>query len=276
MQFRTLENLLPETLSSLFNAAFADYFVSIQLTPEALQQKMYSEAISLKHSVGVFANDKPVGFIFHAIRGNKTKRAYNAGTGVIPEFRGKHATARMYKFILPRLQKAGVEELELEVMKQNEAAIKSYTSVGFCIENELHCFKGFPTNSVQKNNFLVEEYQGAFQTPETFWDWQPTWQHTTQTIEKLSTYKTWVIHHQNKLVGYLSANPGSGRIAQFSVDKTHRRSGIGTALFSHFSGVCKNEPAVINVADSSGATQQFLQALGLHHFLTQYKMKLKL
>lgn len=40
MRFKTLENLSIETLTNLFNDAFADYFVKIELTPEILNEKI--------------------------------------------------------------------------------------------------------------------------------------------------------------------------------------------------------------------------------------------
>ncbi len=277
MQFQTLEKLTIAALSNLFNAAFADYLVKIELSPKALQHKIDSEDISLKHSVGVFDDDKPLGFIFHAIRKSSDGQiAYNAGTGVLPEIRGKNATVRMYDFILPELKKSGVKEVVLEVINTNTPAIKSYKKVGFETVQELDCFNGKPSVTQQNQAVDIKEFDGKFDPPEVFWDWMPTWQHANQTLANSSGYKTWGAYLENKLVAYLSVNPESCRIAQFAVAPDHRRKGVGSALFANFSAYCSIDPVVINVADQSGNTQKFLEAVGMKLFLKQYKMKLKL
>ncbi|WP_163322702.1 GNAT family N-acetyltransferase [Draconibacterium mangrovi] len=277
MQFQTLENQSIQELSKLFNAAFADYLVKIEMTPESLQDKFDSENIRLEHSVGIFSEGKPVGFIFHAIRDTTSgKTAYNAGTGVIPEFRGKNATVLMYEFILPKLVKSGVNEVVLEVIDKNTAAIKSYKKVGFTILQELECFKGYPGVSKPEDSMIREESTGEFIPSEHLWDWQPTWQNTIQTVVQSGQYKTWSIYSDNQPIAYLTGNPYSGKIAQFAVDPEHRWKGLGTTLFCHFAGLASNTPMVINVADQSGQTQDFLKAIGMTPFLRQYKMKLKL
>nr|WP_321353812.1 GNAT family N-acetyltransferase [uncultured Draconibacterium sp.] len=275
MQFQTLENQSIKELCNLFNAAFADYLIKIEMTAEKLQDKFDSENVSLKHSVGLFSEGKPAGFIFHALRDSASgKVAYNAATGVTPEFRGKNATVQLYEFILPKLAKSGVNEVVLEVIDKNTPAIKSYKKVGFSILQELECFQGYPSISKPEDSFIVEDSAGEFTAPEYFWDWQPTWQNTTQTVVKSSNYKTWSIYHDKTQVAYLTGNPESGRIAQFAVDPAHRWKGLGTSLFYHFSGLASNTPMVINVADQSGQAQDFLKAIGMTPFLKQYKMKL--
>lgn len=275
MQFQTLENQSIKELCNLFNAAFADYLVKIEMTAEKLQDKFDSEDINLAHSVSLFSKGKPVGFIFHGVRDTKNgKVVYNAGTGVIPEFRGKNATVSMYEFILPKLAKSGVNEIVLEVIDKNTPAIKSYKKVGFTILHELECFKGYPDISKPNDSLIVEESEQNFTPPEHFWDWQPTWQNTTQTVKQSGNYKTWSIYHNNTQIAYLTGNPESGKIAQFAVDPAHRWKGLGTSLFCHFAGLASNVPMVINVADQSGQTQDFLKAIGMTLFLKQYKMQL--
>ncbi|WP_319500297.1 GNAT family N-acetyltransferase [uncultured Draconibacterium sp.] len=275
MQFQTLENQSIKELCNLFNAAFADYLVKIEMTPQMLQDKFDSEEVSLEHSVGLFSEGKPVGFIFHALRDTVSgKIAYNAGTGVIPKFRGKNATVQLYEFIRPKLVKSGVNEVVLEVIDKNTAAIKSYKKVGFTILQELECFNGYPGISKQEDTLIVEESTEKFNPPEHLWDWQPTWQNSTQTVVQSGQYKTWGIYHDNNQIAYLTGNPDSGKIAQFAVDPAHRWKGLGTSLFCHFAGLASNTPMVINVADQSEQTQDFLKAIGMAPFLRQYKMKL--
>jgi len=118
------------------------------LTPAILQEKIDAEDVQLSKSAAIFINDKPKGFILHALRElNGEVLAYNAGTGIIPAYRGNKSTQKMYDFILPDLKSSGVKKIVLEVMEQNVAAIKSYLNSGFKKTGNLECFSG----KVQRN-----------------------------------------------------------------------------------------------------------------------------
>ena len=274
MQFKTLENLSTAELAELFNRAFADYFVKIELSTEILQDKIDSEGILLNKSVGVFSNSKPIGFVLHAIR---NKVAYNAGTGVIPKFRGNNYTSKMYDYILPLLKKEGVSDIVLEVIEQNTAAIKSYRKIGFGKEMNLECFKG-KINALPKNTSItISEIRDLnFEQVLPYWNWKPTWQNSVETVQNSSSYKTFGAYLNKKLAGYIIANTNSGRVAQFAVNQKNRNQGIGRSLFQYLSETYEGEITVINVDSIHIETHSFLNNLGLNPFLTQHKMRLKL
>lgn len=274
MQYKTLENLTTAKITQLFNQAFADYFVKIELSPDFMQKKIDSEGIQLNKSAGIFYNGKPVGFILHAVRNNV---AYNAGTGVLPAFRGQHATIKMYEFILPKLKSAGISEIVLEVIAENTQAIKSYKKVGFVKNHDLPGFKGKPTfYEINTNLKIVEIEKVNFDLLQSFWEWEPTWQHSTETLKNLPDYKIYGAFLNDKLVGYLYANSAMGRVAQFAVKPDFRNQKIGTTLFQHFAGIYTDEISVFNTDGDHLGTHLFLQKLGLENILTQHKMTLKL
>lgn len=278
MLFSTLEDFTLNELCELFNRAFADYFVTIRLTPEQLHEKILSEDIKLDKSVGIIQKNQLVGFIFHALRNINGKLvAYNAGTGVIPEFRGKNATEKMYGFILPELIEMNVSEVMLEVMEQNIPAIKSYSKVGFEKIVDLNCYKGKLARLEYSSDISIKEINKEnLDNMQNFWTWNPTWQHATETIKKSDVYKILGAFVNDEIVGYLAANPNSGRVAQFAVNSAYRKRGIGKALFSSFSKFTDTEMSIINVDGNCFETHSFLLKLGFTHFLTQHKMCLKL
>ena len=65
--------------------------------------------------------------------------AFNSGTGVVPKYRGRRIVKQLYDFAIPELLKRGVEKCGLEVIKENEKAIKAYRRVGFEIIKILKC-----------------------------------------------------------------------------------------------------------------------------------------
>lgn len=278
MQVKTLREISIRELSQLFNQAFADYFVKIEVTPEILEEKINGEDIKPEMSVGIFSGNKPCGFILHAVREiDGEKVAYNAGTGVIQEFRGNNSAVKMYDYILPKLKEAGVKKVVLEVMEQNVAAIKSYLNSGFQKVLNLECFNGniqlIHFNKEIKfrktENKVILELSG-------FKDWQPSWQHDNLSVIQSSAFETFCGYSNNILVCYASIIPKTGRVAQFAVNPDYRRQGIGSALFQYLSEMCPNGLSVINVDGNNKETLAFLKHIGLDHFLRQFKMELHL
>ncbi len=278
MIFKTLENLRFPQIAQLFNAAFADYFVKVELTPELLKAKVDSEDLRTDLSMGIFHDERPVAFMLHGLREmNGKKVAYNGGTGVIKEFRGQHATVKMYEQQVQILKGVGVDEIELEVIDKNIQAVKSYEKAGFRKKADLDCFMGKPKEPTKNNSLKIQEVktfdQQLFQS---FWDWQPSWQNASETIEKLANSITYGAFIDGELAGYLTAYPKRARVLQFAVAPNYRRQNIGSSLFHYFANTVSGEIDVNNIDDPTQNTQNFLKTIGLRHFLTQNKMTLKL
>jgi len=253
MRYKTLENLSIKTLSSLFNHAFADYFVNIELTAEILKEKIQAEDIKLNKSVGAFSDKKPVGFIFHAVREiNGEKVAYNAGKGVLPEFRGNGLTKKMYNFLLPVLDRDGVKKIVLEVMEQNTPAIKTYSGLGFKKTSNLECFKGKVQIESTNNEVVFKNQKNEkIRFLKNYWDWNPTWQHDIKSVVQSSKYETFCGYLNRSLVCYAVSIPKTGRIAQFAVNPKYRKMKIGTALFNYISKMTPEGISLINVDGNS-------------------------
>ncbi len=278
VKLKTIEKLSVEEITDLFNRAFEDYFVKIDLTPEYMAGKLDSEGLDPMLSLGVFKNESPVAFMLHALRNVNGKRiAYNGGTGVIKAFRGQHLTVKMYEKQIELLREKGAEEIELEVIADNVPAIRSYEKVGFRKTAVLECFKGVPASTTLRLDLEIGEIEAPdMNVLETFWDWNPTWQNASDTIKKLPAVKLYGAFLFGKLAGYLAVQPEKSRILQFAVAPEHRRKKIAGNLFQYFSRSVNGEINVNNINDPTGSSQAFLRQIGLHCFLTQHKMNLKL
>jgi ribosomal protein S18 acetylase RimI-like enzyme len=279
MQFRNLDNYSTASLLDAFNEAFADYFVKLRLTKDQLEKKIIADSIDLKLSVGAFEAEKLAGFILHGIDTiNGQPVIYNAGTGVLPEYRGNRLTKAMYAFVMQELKAQNVSKCVLEVIEQNKAAIKTYSDIGFTFKRELVCFKGKVQAQSAQDNFTIKALDPLdWDRMESFWDWNSSWQNSITALKKNGeNSRTIGSYHNDMLTGYLSWNPSINRVAQFAVAKTHRRQGIATALFHSIPGIDLTEISIINVDKSSGATLAFLRSIGLNAFITQHEMELQL
>ena len=120
---KSLQGLSIRQIADVFNDACSDYVIPIKLTEEILTAKILSENIQLENSVGVFDNDKLIAFILIGIdEYDGHIVAYNAGTGVIPSYRGNKLTKRMYQYLFPLLKDKDIVSHQLEVITTNTIA----------------------------------------------------------------------------------------------------------------------------------------------------------
>lgn len=278
LQFKNLVQTPPDILLATFNEAFSDYLVPLQLTKEQLERKLIADSIDLSLSVGVYEEEKLIGFILHGIDIlDGEKAAYNAGTGVIPSGRGRQLTRLMYQFILPLFKTAGIQYCYLEVLDQNIPAIKSYKSVGFTAERELICFKGTPQIPKNPDTYTVTELKNIdWKQLTSIWDWQPSWQNSITALKNIGSGNRSIgIYREDKLVAYANYNPQNNRISQLAVAKEHRNQGLGSALFQYIFKENSIEISLINIDATAVETIRFLKSTGLISFVNQLEMKKK-
>src|SRR6187402_1352190 len=113
MKISHLKNIPISEIVIAFNLSFSDYIVPLQLTEQQFKDKIFAEDIHLEWSFGAFVDDKLVGFILHGFRNNML---YNAGTGVIPEYRGNKITQKLYAYTLEKAKLENITSIQLEVI----------------------------------------------------------------------------------------------------------------------------------------------------------------
>src|SRR5687768_13593361 len=123
-------DLLP--LYDCFIEAFSDYQVDMQMSREQFEQRIARDGVRLEISAGAFDNEKMIGFYMN---GNglwqQKQTAYDAGTGVIPGYRGGGVAKELFAFMVPRLKEVGIEQYLLEVLTENDRAVALYRKLGF-------------------------------------------------------------------------------------------------------------------------------------------------
>lgn len=279
MTIHTLESIAIQDLVKAFNSAFEGYFIPIQLNETVLLDKMKTENVFLEYSVGITVKNQLVAFILVGIDSkNNQMLSYNAGTGVIPEFRGQHLTQKMYDYLLPLLHKNNIRNHYLEVITQNQKALKIYESIGYQITKKVSCFKGFVHEPQQPFLYKIFEFEfGSESLFETFWNHQPTYQNTFSSINRNKNAHTFLgIFSENGLLGYLIYQKSNGRIKQFGIDKDFHQQGLGHHLFYE---VQKANPtqeiSLINIDSNDTETIAFLHKIGLSITVEQFEMMLK-
>lgn len=268
-----------QILRSCFNASFQQYYVPLHLSKEQFADKITAEAIDLKLSFGLFDQEELVGFILHGIDiiGNQ-KIAYNAGIGILPEYRGYKLSYRLYEHSISQLKKEGIGKAILEVVEQNIPAIKTYLRMGFNVTRKLNSYQGKPI----LNDPMAIEVETL---PSLDWElirksceWNPSWQYSTNCIKRaLSEYTLQIVRQDKEPVAYCIANFNTGRIAHFGCVNIEFKEKYLAALFNQVNGVNTDHmTSVINVDTNALYANTFLLSIGLSRLCTACEMEMAL
>jgi GNAT superfamily N-acetyltransferase len=120
---------LPD-LIRLLNRGFEDYFVSIQFNATTFSNMLRKDGIDLAESRVLSVDRQPCGIALIARRSSlSTSRL--AAMGIAKEARGKGAGSWFMEELIQEARQRGDREMVLEVIEQNEPAVRLYRSCGF-------------------------------------------------------------------------------------------------------------------------------------------------
>jgi ribosomal protein S18 acetylase RimI-like enzyme len=177
-----------ERLAGLFTDGFAGYYVPIQTDAAAIEAMVRNWDLDLDASRVAFLGSEPAGFAFLGIRG---RRGWIGGTGVVPPARRRGVGDAVMRAVLDEARSRGIEEVSLEVLVQNEPALRLYERLGFERVRELEICEVEASNTVSLASdavraVTVEDAQRAIavlrREPEP-------WQRADETLARLDGLK---------------------------------------------------------------------------------------
>lgn len=278
INYRFLETKYFAELYRTSLAAFSDYLVPIKLTELQFENHIAQNAVDLTRSVGAFFEDKMIGYTLNGFGWWKGKQtAYDAGTGVIPEFRNKGIGTAMFGFLLPYLRENGIKQMLLEVVKGNEVAIGLYRKLGFEITRNLLFFEAEkPLESNFEKTFEIREIENPdWDLLKSFWDGHTSWQFSPESVERKLLSKIILgAFLDEKCVGYSILYPSSGMIPQIAIDQNFRKRGIGSGLVAEMHRKTANDRTLrfSNVDSRLTETIAFFKKLGFSETISQFEM----
>ena len=282
IEYKFLSGIDLQTLFKANETAFSDYLVPIHLTKESFRNHLIQSGVDLSMSVGAFSNNNLIGYTLNGFgEWNGLNTAYNAGTGVIPEYRKLGIGSAMFEFMLPMLKTLGIQQMLLEVLCKNENAIKLYTKLGFVkirilnfFEQEESIKEPMTDNIVirQINLFDWKNFQG-------FGDVKTAWQFSTESFQR-SVAKKEILgaFYDDRCIGYSMFYVDSGLISQLAITKEYRRRKIASKLISDMQNRVPSDKNLRfgNVDEGLKDFENFAESANFKKTFSQFEMILQL
>lgn len=279
-------NQIPQIYET-FVEAFSDYGVDVSyMTEEVIRNRSAKNGIDFGLSVGAFDGHKMVGFTLVGVDFWQDElSAFDIMTGITKPYRGQGIARKMFDFTLPKVKDRGIKNFVLEVLQQNEAAIKAYSKTGFEIVRSFECFIAEtsqlkPAVRDLPDIGILSVDKDTLSQATTFFDWKPSWENSISSLLRIPDRLVVLgAFYQQKFVGILAYYPLIRWINLLAVDPSFRNRGIATLLIHQLLLTLEgntSEIKVINVDDSDQALQALLVKNGFEKVTSQYEMCLKL
>jgi GNAT superfamily N-acetyltransferase len=265
--FKTLEHTEIEIIVKTLLEAFSDYFVPMQKSIAFWENYWQTNRVRFDLSFGVFDGDDLVGFMVNGIDFREGKlTAFNAGTGVIPRYRGRKLVKQLYDFALPIFKNENIENFALEVICQNIQAIKAYQSIGFRIDKLYQGFRSDLPKMVFGSNYSAKEIERANWENYTFIKENYSWEFTKAGVEKNPTnFRYFELYHK-VLIAYYIFNPVTHTVVQF---EAKHKPGYD-AMYHHWQSNFEYI-RILNVQHPEKIN--FLKQYNFENFINQFEMK---
>jgi len=278
------EETFPQAHATMVEA-FSDYHLDMSyMTRERSWLRNVKSGVHYDCSVGVFDGDHMVGFTFVGLDDwQGEKAAFDAGTGIIPGYRGQGIAREMFEFILPRLKERGVSEFLLEVLQPNKAAIRAYQKTGFEITREFVCYD-LVADTFDAGGLVGSEFEVRLignprvQAFSKHVDWNPSWENSFAGMDRIQDDLVRLGAFINgQCVGILVYYPLLQWLMSLVVDKHFRRQGVASVLLKTLMAdlqlpECTDRVKINNIDHSDLAMRAFIENAGAEWVVDQYEM----
>ncbi|MDC8004333.1 GNAT family N-acetyltransferase [Aureisphaera galaxeae] len=273
MKIKSLDTLPFASLMDCFLVAFANYFVKMPTDHDFYEERWRRAKVSYADSYGMFDGDTLIGFIIHAIdTRNGDRIAFNTGTGVIPEYRGKRIVQQLYDHCIPKLKEKGISLCALEVITENEKAVKAYEKVGFSITKRYKCYGGTFQVGAEQHDYVLKNVDASHFLWETLHQESYSWDNHIETVQR-GSYDYYVINSNGKEAAYFILEPNRCYVAQFDVFEDTLQN--WERLFSAIQGISE-EIRINNVDEQLTSKINFLKHIQLKNTVDQFEMEMRL
>ena len=262
--FQSLQEISMAQLAACFNLSFSDYEQPIHFTPESLKYYLTASSVDLSLSFGAFCGEEPVGFILNSSGMYHNEHVvFDAGTGVVPEHRGKKVFSGLFEYTAHQLHLKGITKYYLEVLQANHHAVSIYSKKGFSVLREYSVLTASGPREGWDNPIPVAAYPD-FESFPTQFSVAPSFEHTSDNICK-NPHLYEVLYLENR--AYCIYAKRNGELIQLHYNELD-------ALKEVLSALIKKYPSAMakNIDYRCDDVIQMLTQIGFKEITKQYEM----
>ena len=266
--FQSLQDISLPQLADCFNLAFSDYEQPIHFTPDSFKYYLTASSVNLSLSFGAFLGEEPIGFILNSDGMYHSERVvFDAGTGIVPEHRGKKVFTSLFDYTAQQLKLQGISKYYLEVLQNNHRAISIYSKNGFSVCRDYAVLAATGPQPCENPCICVTPYPD-FEPFATRFSVEPSFEHTSWAIRQNPHLYEVLSLNQRAYCIYAKRN---GEIIQMHYNELDALQDVMSALISRYpSAMAKNVdfccPDVIRILTEIGfveITKQYEMAKAL-------------
>ena len=182
--FQSLQDVSVQRIAQCFNESFSDYEQPICFTAESLTYYLTASRVDLSLSFGAFCGEQMVAFILNAGGMYQGQQAvFDAGTGVVPEHRGRKVFSGLFAYTVRQLQQRGIASYYLEALQSNHHAVSIYRKKGFFIRREYSVLTASGPKGDWDSRVAAVPFE-AFEAFPTEFSVEPSFEHTLYAVNQ--------------------------------------------------------------------------------------------
>jgi GNAT superfamily N-acetyltransferase len=190
-------------LTRLLNRAYADYYLPVWLDPYQFERMCADMDVDLRCSVVGLVNGREAGLALLSRRGPE---GWISGVGVRATWRRQGIARRMLDHLQQEAKREGLRQLRLEVLEQNEGAVRLYDQLGFSWVRDL-LVMGFEGESLPPLRPPAEvapaQPTWLLQAHHRFHPCDPSWQRDLPSLERRAALlEGLALWQEEQLLGY--------------------------------------------------------------------------
>ena len=263
-QFQSLQGIGMQQLAECFNLAFSDYEQPIRFTPESLKYYLTASSVDLSLSFGAFCQEQLVAFILNSagIYHNQSV-VFDAGTGVVPDHRGKKVFSGLFAYTAQQLRQQNIAKYYLEVLQSNQHAVTIYSKNGFSVQREYSVLTASGAKEGCDQAVAVVPHE-HFEVFATAFSVEPSFEHTTHNINQ--NPELYEVRYLDQLAYCIYAKR-NGEIIQLHYNDLGALKEVMLAVINRYpSAMAKNiDYSYLDILE-------MLKEIGFKEILKQYEM----
>jgi len=272
IDYRSLENVEFDHIVSCMKEAFSDYVVPLNFDRDYLYQRFTGQNVRFDLSYGAFVEGQLVGILLNAIGNyNNELVAYDACTGIVPDYRGQGVFKELMAFTYECLAKEGIKKYVLEVVQDNTRAVETYKKQGMILAKAFACFKG-KSNEALDSSFTYEQRPMSKEIYPIFasvLNYEPCFENRIDVIETyIKDYEVIYVSQDKDIKAFVIYNKESGeiKILDYKEDISLLKQ-LVLVVSNQFDSL-----RIVNIPFKREDLIDMLEQLGFDHFADQYEM----